>query len=131
MTGKERLKILHDALLALPVEQFYIHRWKCGTAYCAGGLAGTIPELIAEGMRLAETNHGGGELRSNPWFRDKIDYAALEEFFELTSGETDYIFSPEQYTVVMGLSSRDFKDELPTKEEVCQRIATLLSGDKT
>jgi hypothetical protein len=69
----------------------------CGTAGCALGLAATMPEFNALGLRVNENN----EITYHPPYfvitYDHIDSRAGHEFFRLTVDQFNYIFMPHYY----------------------------------
>lgn len=50
----DRLKILRDHLLTVPLHKFNMDSWKCGTVMCAFGHGTTIPAFRADGLFMLE-----------------------------------------------------------------------------
>lgn len=90
---------------AMEKEQFLLIPHNCGCTACATGYAGLDPWFIERGFKT--TKEGG--LR----YGDFIDWAALMAFYQLSSGEADYLFTNHfDYT---------------TPEDVIDRISSVLT----
>jgi hypothetical protein len=131
VTGKQRLQILHDRLLADTTHLLNMHWWMrlkegqdrsyCGTTCCAFGFACTFPELIADGLSFSSEEHivPLGPTKDTllvPQFQEFLGHTAAKEFFELSNSEEQFIFEPFHYSIH------------PNKERVCSRIRTVLSN---
>lgn len=88
----------------------------CRFAFCAGGLASTIPEFQEEGLANKIYEIYEDDSRLVITYQNKTNLEALQEFFGLTEHETNWLFSPSYYEVA------DI-----TKEEVADRIEELIS----
>jgi hypothetical protein len=131
MTGRERLRLLHDQLLTDTNHFLDMNQWMnatdeeilnsyCGTVCCAFGFACTIPELQKEGLYLREqycTREGVKSL--SPRYFHYADFTAARVFFQLSQSKVSYIFKQETYA-----------QEHPTKADVCKRIMEVLSEDR-
>jgi hypothetical protein len=132
MTGKERLQILHDALLVdedrhLDMRlwmritiQNYVEKNYCGSVCCALGFACTLPELQREGLNFSNFSKGVGvgaiEKDLVPTFENRFGIHVATKFFEISFEHAMYAFATTYY------------DEPPTKREVCARIMEILKA---
>lgn len=117
--GAERLMVLRSALrskkLPEPLTKFDMSQWyeqtTCGTSACAGGLAALLPRLQEEGLRLSQFFGS----RCIPRFKEFGGYRALAEFFNLSSKEAEFIFSPMRYkgrALMGGVSPRTVENHI-------------------
>lgn len=95
--GAQRLLTLAAALEAMPPEKFSILKWSCGTTCCAVGLAGSLPEFLAQGFRLARMPDG----TSYPEYKYYFGYGAAEKFFEIGVRTAARLFAPGAYGFVV------------------------------
>ena len=89
--NRARLETLLAHLKTVPEEKFGISDWKCGTAACAIGHAGSIPEFKLAGFSCAavpEVLSPNGSL---------IGWRAVTRFFDLDIEEARELFSGERY----------------------------------
>lgn len=102
MTPIERLRVVYAMLPGIPDEKLDLDRWRyddafeyevvsdqalinaCDTTGCAVGFACAYPPLVAEGLWW----------KSNltPAFGLDTGWPAVEKFFDLTKGESLYLF---------------------------------------
>ena len=78
--NRARLETLLAHLKTVPVRAFDIRGWKCGTAACAIGHAGSIPEL----------NLAGFTCGFDPHYQDHTSWDAVKAFFDLERDEVSY-----------------------------------------
>lgn len=102
MTPKERLTLLADFLMEVPVKQFEMFAWragrdcddetlmqhKCGTSACAVGWACAMPEFKAEGLHYA---------LNGPVYGPDDAWNAVRMFFGLQYHEATALFSSDSY----------------------------------
>lgn len=105
-TGHKRLLKLVDILRQVPRKQFDMSVWctddECGTVACAAGWACMDPDFRRAGLSFSKRNDSG------PWrgfdrapsltLKDGTvvndEWCALEQFFDLTNDEAEYLFMP-------------------------------------
>lgn len=102
------------------------HPWEgkpdlsCGTSACAVGLATTIPEFAAAGLKLEQLYEGGVGLvymdaESGHTYNS---FHAVQKFFDISASEANRLFSVGSYD----------SEELTTADEVADRIQSVLDG---
>jgi hypothetical protein len=133
VSGYERLKLLHDRLLADTDHRLDMHYWVlatkeqfkekdfCGTACCALGFACMQPELQAEGLKFAEHEQELYQItavEATPAYGPHVAYEAATDFFNISMSDAYAIFSPYRYRGTI------------TKAMVCERIQEVLDKFK-
>ncbi len=90
--NRERLQVLADFLLTVPVEKFDLATWDCGTTACAVGHACQIPEFKKAGLRLI-----GGSPKCSISFDGWYGRYAAQYFFDLTFKKIEDLFFADTY----------------------------------
>lgn len=103
---RDRLQILADKLKSVPVSEFDITIWDCGSAACAGGWACRIPEFNEAGLSIG--------LSLSPEYKGSYGLHGLMRFFDITWGQATRIFLPDSY------------ESRPSPTDVSDRIEELL-----
>ena len=102
MTPHERLRFLATKLREpLPADiEFNMGVWQqphlCGTAACAVGFAGTLPELQADGL---EAVLGTSDDIGSVIFDGKPGFEAASAFFGISREGAERLFDPFLYSV--------------------------------
>lgn len=126
--GHRRLLVLAGFLeTKVPPARFNLADWtadrdsiptlECGTAACACGWAGMIPELNALGFRLvlAPLRPGSRDLAPTPEYGGLMGWAAAIVFFGLNSSTAYRLFDELSY------------ESDPTPHEVAARIRSFVA----
>ncbi len=69
----------------------------CGTAACAAGWAGTIPELKAQGLVTKRGSGQHGWQGFTPTFSDRSGFDACSAFFEVSQPIAEQFFYPHSF----------------------------------
>lgn len=103
-TGTARLLYLATAMdnfkeLGKPhgIDEFNIHSFICGSSACALGLAGLVPQFIADGLKMTvrrERFSDNGPIVKFE-FQDSYGDDAIAEFFGITVKDVDDLFYPQ------------------------------------
>lgn len=95
----------------------------CGMVCCAGGWAALDPAFNALGLTAVVRDSRPGHGLSGVTFKGMSAFAALEEFFGLTSAQTEFLFAPHRYCDAEGFVRSDV-----TPDDVIARVRHLLNG---
>lgn len=125
----ERLQHLQAILQSIKVPKsglgFNLRDWHrvrpdCGTTACACGWAGLDPVFNEQGFSLTDKLSGSDGLI--PMFTDNgytvHGWTAVELFFGLTYGESDYLFSANSY------------EKIASPKDVANRIGEFIESKK-
>lgn len=122
----ERLTLLRQFLLAnVKDEQLQMKNWVCGTERCAIGWATECPELKSQGLTLKGLPKLDGSESNNiePYYITWYGFPAIEEFFDLTGKQAQWLFNHDAYQNPM-------EEEIyATVEDVCERIQRIIDGE--
>lgn len=98
---------------------------KCGTTACAIGWATTlVPET-----ELVLTREGGGGCTEywGPKLGNRTGWEAVEEAFQLTEDQAEFLFAPESY--FDDYAAYDQNDPFPMVKTVVTRIRTFIANN--
>jgi len=104
------------------------HPWEgkpdlsCGTSACAVGLATTIPEFAAAGLKLeplVEGENAGLVYMDAESGHTYYGFHAVQKFFDISASEANRLFSVGSYD----------SEELTTADEVADRIQAFLDKE--
>lgn len=91
------LRLLRNAVEKQPEQLFDLEQFKkeepCGTLFCTAGLAASMPEFKAQGMRFESEAHP--LVPSPPWWRVKIGDSYLWDDEYDTSTNADKLFGED------------------------------------
>ena len=135
-TGTARLLHLAEAMdnfkeLGKPhgIDKFNIANFFCGSSACALGLAGYLPQFIADGLKMTirQPTYNGlaysGPLITDFSFGDEEDDKAIASFFGITKDDVDQLFYPHHI-------NRSGKDPYPLDEhEMAVRLRTFVANE--
>lgn len=98
----ERLLQVVRVLRELPKgKRFDLGRWyKCGSTACACGWAASDPWFRRRGLHLRkylEEDFLGEHNTHGPVFQEYTEFTAIDQFFGLSSDETEFLFNEEAY----------------------------------
>lgn len=123
MKNELRLSRLHELRSMLlnhnklfPEIKFNMDHWKCGTAACALGSACLHKPFSDKGLKV----HA-----NSVTYKHYEDYEAGEEFFGITSQESDWLFNPERYRTSKGGFFVDIQRSVKPKH-VARRVTMLI-----
>jgi hypothetical protein len=130
--GHRRLLVLAEFLeTRVDPKRFDLAEWSaddflptpdCGTAACACGWAGMLPEFNALGFRLVlvPTHEGSDEKAVAPTYKDAAaGWASVQTFFELSYSQTYSLFEMYHYR------------RPPGPQQVAARIRKLVAKEQS
>lgn len=111
----EALERLANVVLPqVPDENFDLKGWECGTVKCAVGWACVDPWFNDQGLYF-KPDYDEDLI---PVYKDKTNWKAIKEFFNIDLDTSLYLFSEDTYKTS------------PSKQDVINRINEVLSGVK-
>ncbi len=111
---EDRLVRLAHLLDTIDPQKFCLRDWSCGTTACAVGHAMCDPWFKGEGLHAEIGLYG----KPSPRYEDYEGWDAVEQFFELGSGEAEHLFYEEEY------------EERATPKDVAERIWAFIKQKK-
>lgn len=112
-----RMKHLASILAPVPVEQFNLNGWKCGTTACAMGHAAQDPVFNEQGFFL-KAGRFAGQVVLEPAYSNGVHvleaFDGICAFFEISRQEAHRLFTEDAYP------------EKATPQDVVARIQRMI-----